>query len=130
MPSDKKDLRKETNGSTSDLKIDISTLQKKFDSLNVEFENINQYEHSYGLVISGDIIPHGIPTENCNDIVSDLLWNHLNMNFGEHELTISHCIGEKLINGVDNLKIFLKLYFWVFQVKNGKLMKFCMQPVN
>ena len=36
MISDIKDLREATNDLTSDLKVDISTLEKKFDSLNVE----------------------------------------------------------------------------------------------
>ena len=87
---------------------DIPTLLKKFDTLNVEFHNINQYEHCDGLVISGDIIPHGTSTQNCKDIVLNLFWHHLNMNLGGDELTIAHRIGEKSINGVDNRKIFLK----------------------
>ena len=49
-----KDLREETYDLTYDLKEDISTLQKKVDALNVEFDNTNQYEHGDGLVISGD----------------------------------------------------------------------------
>ena len=35
------DLREETYDSTFDLKEDISMLQKKVDTLNVEFDNIN-----------------------------------------------------------------------------------------
>ena len=81
MVSNLKYLREETHDLTSDLKEDISTLQKKVDTLNVEFDNINQYEH--GDVISGDIIPHGIATENCKDIVLNLFWNHLYRNLGE-----------------------------------------------
>ena len=43
------------------------------------------------LVISGDIIPHSISTENYNKlIVLKLFWHHLNMNLGEDELSISH----------------------------------------
>ena len=53
------DLREETYDSTFDLKEDISMLQKKVDTLNVEFDNITQYEHGYDVIISGDIIPHG-----------------------------------------------------------------------
>ena len=30
------------------------------------------------------------------------------MNLVEDELTISHCMGDKPINGIDNRKIFLK----------------------
>ena len=108
MISDIKDLRYEVNDLISDLKDDISTLQKKIDSLNVEIDNNNQYEHGDGLVISGDIIPHGTANENCKDIVLNLFWHHLNINLGEDELSISHRIGEKPINGVDNRKIFLK----------------------
>ena len=67
MISNVKDLREETYDLTSDLD-DISTLQEKVDMLNVEFDNINQYEHGDGLVISEDIIPHGTPTENCKDL--------------------------------------------------------------
>ena len=89
MISDIKDLRKETYDLTSNLKVDISTLQKKVDNLNVEFDNINQYKHGDGLVISEDIIPHGTPTENYKDIVLNLLCHHLNMNLCEDELTIS-----------------------------------------
>ena len=89
-----KDLREETCDLTSDLKEDISTLQKKIDRLNVEFDNIDQYEHGDGLFIFGDIIPHGTQTENCKDIVLNLLWHHLNRNFGEDELSIAHRIGE------------------------------------
>ena len=44
----------------------ISPIQrKKIDSLNVEIDNINQYKQGDGLVIPGDRIPHGTPTENC-----------------------------------------------------------------
>ena len=106
MISDIKDLRKETYDLTSDLKVDISTLQKKVDNLDVKFDNINQYEHGDGLVISGDIIPHGTPTENSKDIVLNLFWLHSKMNLGEDELTISHRIGEKPINCADNRKIY------------------------
>ena len=51
MISDMKDLREEINGLISDLKDDISTLEKKFDSLNLEIDNIDQYEHGDRLVI-------------------------------------------------------------------------------
>ena len=44
-------------------------LEKKIDSLYIEIDNINQYEHGYQLIISGDIIAHGTPTENCKNIV-------------------------------------------------------------
>ena len=48
------------------------------------------------LIISGDIIQHGTPTENCNDIVLNLFWHHLNMNLDENELSISDdSIGER-----------------------------------
>ena len=67
---------------TSDIKEDISTLQKKVDTLNDEFVNINQYEHGDGIVISGDIIPYDTATENCKDIILNLFWHHLNMNLG------------------------------------------------
>ena len=103
-----KDLREEVNDLISDLKDDISTLEKEVDSLKVEIDNINQYEHGDGLVISGDIIPQGTPTENCKDIVLNLFWHHFNINLGEDELFIAHRIGEKPINGIDNRKIFLK----------------------
>ena len=43
-------------------------------------DNVNQYEHEDGLVISGDIIPHGNPTENFKEIVHNLFCQHLNMN--------------------------------------------------
>ena len=55
-----------------------------------------------GLVISGDIIPHGTPTENVKDFVLNLFWHHLNINSGEDELTIADRIGEKPIDSVDN----------------------------
>ena len=80
-----KDLREETYNLTSDSKEDISTLQKKVDTLNVEFDNINQYEHGDGLVISGDIISHGTPIENYKDIVLNIFWHHLNINLGKDE---------------------------------------------
>ena len=102
--SDVKDLRKEMDDVISSYKDDISTLEKKVDSLKVEIDNINQYEHGDGLVISGDIIPHSTPTENCKDIVLNLFWHHLNINLGEDELSIAHRIGEKPINGIDNRK--------------------------
>ena len=53
-------------------------LKKKVDSLNVKIDNIDQYEHEDGLVISGDIIPHDTPTENCKEIVLNLFWHNLN----------------------------------------------------
>ena len=65
MISNVKILREKTYDLTSDLKVDISTLQKKVDTLNVEFDNINQYDYGDGLVISGDLTPHGTSTENC-----------------------------------------------------------------
>ena len=71
--------------------------EKKFVSLNVKIDKIDQYKHGYRLVISGDIIPHGTPTENCEDIVLKLSWKHLNMNIGEDELSISHCMGKNLL---------------------------------
>ena len=108
MTSDIKDLREEMYDLVSDLKVNISTSQKKVDTLKVEFDNIDQYKHGDGLVISGDIIPHGTQTENCKNVLFNLFWHHLNMNLGEDELTIAHRIGEKPINGVENGKIFLK----------------------
>ena len=62
MTSDIKDLREEMYDLVSDLKVNISTLEKKVDSLNVDSDNNNQYEHGDALVISGDIIPHDTPT--------------------------------------------------------------------
>ena len=44
MISDINNLRKETNDLISDLKDDIPTLEKKFDCLNFEIDNVNQYE--------------------------------------------------------------------------------------
>ena len=52
------------------------------------------------------IIPH--PNKNCKDTVLYLFWQNLNMNLGEDEVSISHRIGEKPINVIDNRKIFLK----------------------
>ena len=72
MISDIKDLRESTYDLFSDLKVDISTLEEKVDSLNVQIHNINQYEHGDELVVSRDINPHGSPTENCKDIVLNL----------------------------------------------------------
>ena len=103
-----KELREEVNDLISNLREDISTIEKEVDSLKVEIDNIIQYEHGDGLVISGDIIPHSTPTENCKDIVLNLFWDHLNINLGEDELSIAHRIGEKPINGIDNRKIFIK----------------------
>ena len=103
-----KDLREETNDFISYLKDNISTLEKKVDSLIVEFDNINQYEYRDGLVISRDTIPHGTSTENSKEIVLNLFWHHLNTNFGESELSIAHHMGEKPINGMDNQKNILK----------------------
>ena len=103
-----KDLREEVNDLISDLKDDISTLQKEVDSLKVEIDNINQYEDGNGLVISGDIIPHSTPTENCKEIVLNLFWHHLNINLGDDEISIAYRIGEKPNNAIDNRKIFIK----------------------
>ena len=69
MISDMKDLMEKTNDIFSDLKDDISTLEKKVDSLSVDIYDTDQYKHGEGLVISRDIILHGTPTENCKDIV-------------------------------------------------------------
>ena len=102
-----KELREEVNDLISNLREDISTIEKEVDNLKVEIDNIIQYEHGDGLVISGDIIPHSTPTENCKDIVLNLFWRHLNMNLGVDELTIFHCMGKKPINIVDNRKISL-----------------------
>ena len=46
-------------------------------------------EHVDGLVISGDIIPHGTRTENCKVIFVNIFWHHLNMNLGEDEIHFS-----------------------------------------
>ena len=61
MILDVEGLREETNDWISDLKVYISTWEKKSDSLNVELDNIDQYEHRDMLVISEDIIPHMVP---------------------------------------------------------------------
>ena len=61
MISDIKDIRVETNYLLFDVNVDISSLGKKVDSLNVELDNIDQYEHRDMLVISEDIIPHMVP---------------------------------------------------------------------
>ena len=79
-------------------------MQKKVHTLNVEFDNNNQYTHGDRQVISGDIILHGTATENYKDIVFNLFWHHLNMKLDEDELTVAHHFGEKPINGVDNRK--------------------------
>ena len=70
MISYMKDLRDEKYDIIYDLKVDISTLEKKVDSLKVQFDNINHYEHGDDLVILRDIIPLCTPTEYCIDIVS------------------------------------------------------------
>ena len=49
--SDIKDLREEINDLISDPSDDNKTLEKKVDSLIVEIDYINQYEHGGGLVI-------------------------------------------------------------------------------
>ena len=72
MVSSIKDLREETNDLISDLNVDILTLEKEVNSLNVELDNINQCKHGNALVISGNIIPQGSPTENCKDILLNL----------------------------------------------------------
>ena len=73
MIPDKKYVREETIDFIFDLYVFISTLEKKVDSLNVELDNINQYEHGYEFVISEDIIPHSNPTKNCKYIVLTIL---------------------------------------------------------
>ena len=108
MISNIKDLREETYDLTSDLREDITTLQKKVDALNIEFDNHNQYEDSDGLVTSGDIIPQGTATENCKDILFNLFYQHLNMNLDENELTVAYRIGENPTDSADNRKIFFK----------------------
>ena len=59
-------------------------------------------------IIDTDFYSICTPSENCKHIVLNLFWLHLNMNLGEDEFTISHRIGEKCINCVDNRKIILK----------------------
>ena len=46
-------------------------------------ENINQHEHGDGLVISEHIILKGTRTENCEKLVLNLFWQHLNMKLSE-----------------------------------------------
>ena len=87
------DLREDINDLIYDLKDDISTLNKKVDSLYVDIENTNRYEYGDSLVISGDIIPHGTPTENFKDFIIII---HLS-SYGK----------KKHINDIDNRKIFL-----------------------
>ena len=61
MISDVKVLMTKVNDIISDLKNDISYLEKKVDNLNDEIGNNNQYGHGDGLVVSGDVIPYGTP---------------------------------------------------------------------
>ena len=79
--SDIEDSREKINYLISDLRVDISTVEKKIDSSIVEINIINQYEHGDELVISGDIIPHGIATENCKDIVFNFIMATLKHKF-------------------------------------------------
>ena len=62
-----------------------------------KFYCIKQYEHGYGLVISGDIMPHGTLLENCKYIVLNLFASPKN----EFRWTVAHRIGEKPINVVE-----------------------------
>ena len=115
-----KDLREETYDITSDLHDDITILQKKIESLNIEIDNINKYADSNGLIISGNIIPLGTATENCKDIVLNLFCRHLNINLNEDELTDVYRIGKIPANGVDNREIFFntsrkQLSYRIFQ---------------
>ena len=120
MISNIKELREETYDITSDLHDDITILQKKIDSLNIEIDNINKYADSNGLIISGNIIPLGTATENCKDIVLNLFCRHLNINLNEEELTDVYRIGKIPANGVDNREIFFntsrkQLSYRIFQ---------------
>ena len=58
--SDIKDLREEIKVFISDLQDDISTSNKKFDSLNVEIDNTSlyHYEHGDGVVIKSKYMIH------------------------------------------------------------------------
>ena len=47
-------------------------------------DNVNQYEHGCESVISGDIIPHGSPTEIYKEINPNLFCQYLNMNLSEN----------------------------------------------
>ena len=71
-------------------------------------DNINQYEHGYGLVNKGDIIPHGRYNNWYAwyaNIVLNLFWHHINMNLSEDELSIHFLLqGGKSINDIGNRK--------------------------
>ena len=95
----------------------IETLESEVDYLKREnkdmkhrLEEIQSYQRSESLIISGNAVPEVNNDENCSRVVVDILKNQMNFVLPKEAISAAYRLGKKsLAQTADKRKIFVKL---------------------
>ena len=77
------------------LKNQLVLLEKKVVKLEYGLDSQDQYERKDSVILSGPALPDVKERENCHEIVSQLVKNHLNIEVQPKDISVTHRLGHK-----------------------------------
>lgn len=104
-------LAKKKDEEVNALKTELNSMKKKLTMLSEKAEDdLDSREHENKIIISGKDVPDTSESENCTDIVVQLLKDTLNYSIPPGDIVNSHRVGRKPVHPKrDNRSIAVKL---------------------
>ena len=91
------------------LEDEVRTLNKKIKKLEEKSDESEAYSRRNTIILSGNDLPAGSSTENCTQVVVDIVKSKLKVTINPSDISIAHSIGKNLANNSDRRKMFVKL---------------------
>lgn len=89
------EINKTKDCKINDLQGEVNILKKRIIKLEDNIDEQEAYERRDTLIFSGDKLPTVAPHENCQNIVSKLLEENLNVKISASDISVSHRLGAK-----------------------------------
>lgn len=75
------------------LTCEVTTLKTRVDDLELNHDNLDQYERRDTVILSGASLPQETPQENTTNVVTQTVREHLKINIKETDISITHRLG-------------------------------------
>ena len=88
----------QNNDRIQSLEDEVRTLNKKVKKLEEKFDESEEYSRRDTIILSGNDLPAGSSTENCTQVVMDIVKSKLKVTINPCDISIAHRIGKSLAN--------------------------------
>lgn len=86
---------KEKDTKINQLENHLASLSGRVDNLELQLDNVDQYERRDTVILTGASLPPETTQENTTNIVTQTIKDHLKINIKETDISVSHRLGQK-----------------------------------